>query len=47
MLAHGHGDAEADRLRAELAELTGKRVLVNMLQDHGPKKGVKITRDVP
>jgi hypothetical protein len=35
----GHGGAEADRLRAELEELTGKRVVLNMLDDPGPRKG--------
>ena len=30
---HGHGGAEADRLRAELEELTGKPVVLNMVQD--------------
>jgi hypothetical protein len=33
----GHGGAEADRLRAELAELTGKQVQLNVLQVPGPK----------
>jgi hypothetical protein len=32
----GHGGAEADRLRAELEELTGKPVLLNMRDDPGP-----------
>jgi hypothetical protein len=32
----GHGGAQADRLRAELEELTGKPVLLNMLDDPGP-----------
>jgi hypothetical protein len=34
--AIGHGGAEADRLRAELAELTGKPVQLNILQVPGP-----------
>jgi KH domain len=42
----GHGGAEADRLRAELEELTGKRVVLNMLDDRGPQKEVTVTRDV-
>jgi KH domain len=32
-LALGHGGAEVDRLRDELEELTGKPVLLNMLED--------------
>ena len=32
-LAFGHGGAEVDRLRDELEELTGKPVLLNMLED--------------
>ena len=36
----GHGGAEADRLRAELEELTGKPVVLNMREDeHGPRGG--------
>jgi ribosomal protein S3 len=35
----GHGGAEADRLRAELEELTGKQVRLNMAQYSGPPKG--------
>jgi hypothetical protein len=35
----GHGGAEAHRLRAELEELTGKPVQLNMVQDPGPQKG--------
>jgi hypothetical protein len=35
----GHGGAEADRLRAELEELTGKPVNLNMAQYSGPPKG--------
>jgi hypothetical protein len=34
--AIGHGGAEADRLRAELEELTGKPVQLNILQVPGP-----------
>ena len=45
-MVYGHGGAEAARLRAELEELTGKPVLLNMLDDPGPQEGVKITRDV-
>jgi ribosomal protein S3 len=33
----GHGGAEADRLRAELAKLTGKPVQLNVMQVPGPK----------
>ena len=32
-LAFGHGGVEVDRLRDELEELTGKPVLLNMLED--------------
>jgi KH domain len=32
-LAFGHGGAQADRLRDELEELTGKPVLLNLLED--------------
>jgi KH domain len=32
-VAFGHGGAEMDRLRAELEELTGKPVMLNMLKD--------------
>jgi hypothetical protein len=39
-LAHGHGHAELDRLRAELEELTGKPVQLNILQAR-PEKGRK------
>jgi KH domain len=35
-VAVGHGGAEADRLRAELAELTGKPVQLSILQVPGP-----------
>jgi small subunit ribosomal protein S3 len=38
-VVHGHGHAEADQLRAELEELTGKPVQLNMVQDPGPQKG--------
>ncbi len=37
----GHGGAELDRLRAELEELTGKPVQLNMFKDDGPPKGRK------
>ena len=38
-LAFGHGGAEVDRLRDELEELTGKPVLLNMLEDRpNPQK---------
>jgi hypothetical protein len=37
----GHGGAEADRLRAELEELTGKPVQLNMVKFDGPPKGRK------
>ena len=35
----GHGGAELDRLRAELEELTGRPVQVNMEEYYGPPKG--------
>ena len=35
----GHGGAEADRLRAELEELTGKPVQLNVLVKPGPREG--------
>jgi len=38
-VARGHGDAEADRLRAELEELTGKPVQLHILRDRGPQQG--------
>jgi len=37
----GHGGAEADRLRAELEELTGKPVQLNMATFDGPPNGRK------
>jgi hypothetical protein len=37
-VARGHGDAEADRLRAELEQLTGKPVQLHLLGDPGPQK---------
>jgi hypothetical protein len=43
-VARGHGDAEADRLRADLAELTGKPVQLNMIHDRGPHEGARIVR---
>ncbi len=39
-LAQGHGHAEFDRLRAELEELTGKPVQLNILEAR-PEKGRK------
>jgi hypothetical protein len=39
-LVHGHGHAETDRLRAELEELTGKPVQLNILEAR-PEKGRK------
>jgi hypothetical protein len=39
-VAIGHGGAEADRLRAELEELTGKQVQLNILRVPGPPKAV-------
>jgi hypothetical protein len=39
-LAHGHGHAEFNRLRAELEELTGRPVQLNILEDR-PEKGRK------
>ena len=38
-VVHGHGGAEAGRLRAELEELTGKPVRLNMLVKPGPQEG--------
>jgi hypothetical protein len=35
----GHAGAEADRLRAELKELTGKPVRLNILREAGPQEG--------
>ena len=46
----GHGGAELDRLRAELQELTGKPVRLNMVTYDGPPKGrkeVKIGPELP
>jgi hypothetical protein len=40
-VAHGHGGAGLDRLRAELEELTGKPVQLHILKDSGPPKGRK------
>ena len=40
-MVFGHGGAEADRLRAELEELTGKPVQLNMVKFDGPPKGRK------
>jgi hypothetical protein len=36
---HGHGGAEANRLRAEMEELTGKPVILSMLVKPGPQEG--------
>ena len=36
----GHGGAEAARLRAELAELTGRQVQLNVLQISGPSRAL-------
>jgi KH domain len=35
----GHGGAEADRIRAELEELTGKPVLLNIMDTPDPQEG--------
>jgi hypothetical protein len=40
-VAFGHGGAALDRLRAELEELTGKPVMLNMMKDSGPPKARK------
>ena len=40
-VALGHNRAEYDRLRAELEELTGKPVQLQMVKDSGPPKGRK------
>jgi KH domain len=40
-VALGHGYAEADRLRAELEELIGKPVQLNILQVPGPPKALR------
>jgi hypothetical protein len=39
-VVRGHGGAEAGRLRAELEELTGKPVVLNMLVQPSPQKGL-------
>ena len=46
-VVHGHGGAEMNRLRAELEELVGKPVRVNMMQYDGPPKGRKEVRIGP
>jgi hypothetical protein len=49
-VVHGHGGAELDRLRAELEELTGKPVQLNMVTYDGPPKGrkeIKIGPELP
>ena len=38
-VVHGHGGAEAGRLRAELEELTGKPVALSILDAPGPQQG--------
>jgi hypothetical protein len=43
----GHGGAEADRLRAKLAELTGQQVQLNILQVRPPKALAKQGPGVP
>jgi hypothetical protein len=37
-VAFGHGGAELDRLRAELEELTGKAVMLNMMRGPRPEQ---------
>ena len=37
-VVHGHGGAEADRLRAELEELTGKPVVLGTVDPPGPRE---------
>jgi hypothetical protein len=44
-MAHGHGGAEVDRLRAELEELIGKPVQLNILQVPGPSKALAREED--
>jgi hypothetical protein len=39
-VVRGHSGAEAGRLRAELEELTGKPVVLNMLVQPSPQKGL-------
>jgi hypothetical protein len=49
-VAFGHGGAEMDRLRAELEELTGKPVQLNMMKYDGPPEGrkeIKIGPELP
>jgi hypothetical protein len=43
----GHGGAGADRLRAELEELTGKPVQLNIVKYSGPPEGRKEMRTGP
>ena len=45
-LVHGHGPAEFDRLRAELEDLTGRPVQLNILETR-PEKGRKEIRIGP
>jgi hypothetical protein len=40
-VAVGHGGAEAGRLRAELEELTGRPIQLNILQVPGPPKALR------
>ena len=50
VVVFGHGGAESDRLRAELGELTGKPVVLNMVEYDGPAKGrkeIKIGPELP
>jgi hypothetical protein len=46
-VAFGHGGAALDRLRAELEDLTGKPVMLNMVKDSGPPKGRREIRMGP
>ena len=46
-VALGHSRAEYDRLRAELEELTGKPVQLDMVKDVGPPKGRKVIQIEP
>ncbi|MGH3164935.1 MAG: glycoside hydrolase family 3 C-terminal domain-containing protein [Trebonia sp.] len=48
-VVHGHGGAGLDRLRAELEELTGKPVMLNMVREGPPKerKRIQVGPDLP
>ena len=48
-VAHGHGGAELDRLRAELEELTGKPVHLHLVREGPPKKRkqIKVGPELP